>query len=364
MTALARGIEIKHSIVDLIDIEKIHSLLENLSAITGISSAVSDLDGKSLSATGWTEICTKFHRLNFRTAQRCKESDELNSRKVMDGNNYIYQCPNGLMEVAIPIIVAGSHVGNFFMGQFFFEQPEEEFFRKQASEYGFTETSYLEALAKVPIFSRQQVEKISRFAINLTEFLGETGLNRLKQTAAAAALLTAKTKYETLISSMAAAFALHEIICDEDGNPIDYRFLEVNQAFRQMINLTEAEIIGKTARQLFPKTAEIWIEKFGQVALTGKPIRFDNFSIELNQYFEAIVYSPQKGQFAGVFTDISARKQVENELKKHQESLEELVEKRTAELKRVINLMAGREMRMAELKENNKKLQGQLNKPK
>jgi len=54
------------------------------------------------------------------------------------------------------------------------------------------------------------------------------------------------------------------------------------------------------------------------------------------------------------------RKRAEEELKKHREHLEELVRERTDELQKTINLMAGREVRMAELKETIRKLREQV----
>ncbi len=58
--------------------------------------------------------------------------------------------------------------------------------------------------------------------------------------------------------------------------------------------------------------------------------------------------------------DITERRRTEIELEKHRGRLEELVEERTAELRQAVNLMAGRENRMADLKEENRELWAQL----
>ena len=62
----------------------------------------------------------------------------------------------------------------------------------------------------------------------------------------------------------------------------------------------------------------------------------------------------------GTVLDITARKQVEKELTKYREHLEELVGERTAELRKIVNAMAGREVRMIELKDVIRKLRVQL----
>jgi len=58
--------------------------------------------------------------------------------------------------------------------------------------------------------------------------------------------------------------------------------------------------------------------------------------------------------------EIADRKRAEEALREHREHLEELVAERTAELRKMVNLMAGREVRMAELKGVIRQLRAQL----
>ncbi len=130
-----------------------------------------------------------------------------------------------------------------------------------------------------------------------------------------AELLNAKTaRYETFFSSMLRGVAHHEIICDDQGRPVNYRFLEVNPAFENMTGLKAENLIGKTILEVLPNTEQYWIETYGKVALTGEPVSFQNYSSELNKYFDVTVYCPAEKQFVCIFKDITNYKQAEEDL--------------------------------------------------
>ena len=99
--------------------------------------------------------------------------------------------------------------------------------------------------------------------------------------------------------------ALHEIVCDESGQPVDYRFLAVNPEFERLTGLNRKEVVGRRVLEVIPGTEESWIRRYGQVALSGTPIRFTEYAEQLGKHFEVSAYSPAPMQFATVFTDIT-----------------------------------------------------------
>lgn len=135
-----------------------------------------------------------------------------------------------------------------------------------------------------------------------------------------------ENRYSTLISEMLNGFALHEIICNKAGKPVNYRFLDVNPAFEKATGLKAADIIGKTAIDVLPDLDPVWIDKYGKIALTGKPERFERFSRSLKKYYEVLAYSPKTGQFATVFTDITQRRHTEEALKESEEKYRSMME--------------------------------------
>ena len=179
----------KYRFSELIDIDKTQALTDGFCDVAGIASAIIDLDGIVLISSRWQRICTDFHRVNPQALHRCIESDTRLANQLLKGNKYaIYKCRNGLADAATPIVVEGKHVANFFIGQFLTEPPDIEYFRKQAREFGFDETSYIEALSKVPIIPKERVEPILVFFSGFAEFSGEMGLRQIRQLKATDAL--------------------------------------------------------------------------------------------------------------------------------------------------------------------------------
>ena len=171
----------EYKLQDLVDVPKIQELLDSLYEAFRLPSAIVDIGGNILTGSGWQDVCTKFHRINPASEQECRKSDLYIMEHLPEADPAVmYCCPHGMVDCATPIIISGMHVANIFTGQFFLEPPDMEFFKKQAAKYGFDEQAYLEAVAKVPLFTREQLYKNLAVIRKLTEMLGEIGLKRLQ----------------------------------------------------------------------------------------------------------------------------------------------------------------------------------------
>ena len=162
----------KSKFIETIDFDKVNLLLEGFNQSTGFVTAILDLEGNVLCKSGWRQICTEFHHKNPQAEDNCRISDTVLANNMNAGEKYhFYMCKNGLVDVAVPIVIKGEHVANLFSGQFFFEEPDVNFFRKQAKEFGFNENSYLEALSQVPIVSEEAVKSNMDFLLVLTQMI-------------------------------------------------------------------------------------------------------------------------------------------------------------------------------------------------
>lgn len=124
-------------------------------------------------------------------------------------------------------------------------------------------------------------------------------------------LTESESKFRSLVSRMYQGLAVHEMIYDEAGKPVNYRFIDVNEGFEQHTGLKKEDIIGQTVLDVLPDTEDYWIEKYGNVAATGEPLQFENYSQELDRYYHVVAYRNRPGQFAVILTDITMRKQAE-----------------------------------------------------
>ena len=131
----------------------------------------------------------------------------------------------------------------------------------------------------------------------------------------------------TLFENMVQGFALHKMIYDENNKPIDYQFILINRAFEKLTGFKAADLVGTTVKTAMPNTENIWIENYGKVATTGVSIRFESFSQELQKYYDAVAYCPQKDYFAVIFNDITENILYEHELLKAKEQADENDEK-------------------------------------
>lgn len=132
-------------------------------------------------------------------------------------------------------------------------------------------------------------------------------------------LRESEQKYRLLFENMTTGFALHKMLYNDQGEPIDYRFLVVNAAFEQFTGLKADDISGKTVKEVLPNTEAYWIKTYGKVSQTGKPVNFEQYSAEFDKYFEVKAFSPEPNTFATIFSDVTERVKALKELEREKE---------------------------------------------
>ena len=325
----------KNNLLNILDFERINVLLEGFNKTTGFVTAILDLEGNVLSKSGWRQICTDFHRIHPKTSSRCTVSDTELAGKLAAGEKYhFYKCLNGLVDVAVPLVIKGKHVANLFSGQFFFEKPDRDFFIKQAKKYGFDEKEYLTALDQVPVIAEKQVKPAMDFLLNMTELITEMTFQRIEQIELNDALKESEERFRKVFEEGPLGMAMANL---DDGI-----FTGVNNAFCTMLGYTEKELKNLSFKDIthpnslsvdkqavkkmqqgrinLHQTEKQYLKKNGEVIWATRALT-RIYDVE-NQTYYALA----------MIQDITERKLAEEEIRKLNEKLEQRVADRTAEL--------------------------------
>lgn len=123
------------------------------------------------------------------------------------------------------------------------------------------------------------------------------------------ALRISESKYRTLFESMDEGYCIIEVLFDENGEPMDYRFLEANPAFVRQTGMHD--VVGKTMRSIAPNHEEHWFQRYGRVVLTGEPDRFEEVAEALGRHYDVYAFpvgDPPERRVAVLFNDVSERR--------------------------------------------------------
>ena len=167
---------------DILDVESVQAFMDDFWSITNFPVGIVDIKGNILVATGWQDICVKFHRAHPETNKHCLESDTVLSTGVLPGEFKFYKCRNNMWDIVTPIVVGGKHMGNLFLGQFLFKDEvlDEDVYRAQARKYGFDEEAYIDALYKVPRWDRKTVDQVMQFYSRFATLISTLSWSNLK----------------------------------------------------------------------------------------------------------------------------------------------------------------------------------------
>jgi PAS domain S-box-containing protein len=183
---------------------------------------------------------------------------------------------------------------------------------------------------RVEIAERKHAEEEIR---KLNEELEQRVIERTTE------LQESEDRYRSLFDNMTEGFAVHEIVTDVGGRPMDYRFLAINSSFERLTGLKRQDLIGRLMTECLPNEDPEWISLYGKVALTGEPLQLEKYSPTLGRWYEVIAFRPAPQQFAAIFMDVTERKQAERALRDSEdalrqtnENLEQRVRERTMDL--------------------------------
>ncbi len=136
-------------------------------------------------------------------------------------------------------------------------------------------------------------------------------------------------RYRSLVSNLPDGLALLQVLLDDDGNPIDYVFLDVNPALEALTGLTRDQMVGKGVAEVLPEREHSgfdWAGTYGRVVLTGQSVTFEQYAEPVGRWYEVTACSDDPGTLITVFRDITSRRQAEQSLRETERRLRSLFE--------------------------------------
>ncbi len=250
-------------------------------------------DQKTIRLTSWNKEalknCTANYDVHYSIEQAGNWADCIRLKRPVIYNDFLKSpnqkgLPNGHVPIkrllTIPIIEGGKVYGIFGVGN------------------------------KEELYSKGDAVQLHLIANELNKIM--------KQRIAEAEIRESREKYRSLFQNMIDGFAYCKMIYDDQGKPVDFEYLEVNDAFERLTGLKKESVLGKRVTEAIPEIKEANPELFniyGRVAQTGKEEKIEVYFKPLRIWLSISVYSPRKDYFAAVFENITERKKAEEALK-------------------------------------------------
>jgi len=337
-----------YTIDQLINIQQLEKLLESHVKISGMACGLMDNDQNIIVGAGLQQLCTQFLWEHPASFAHCWRNDPEIRQALHACNHDLYECrcKNGMVNIAMPIIIKGQRLGIFFSGQFFYddEQPDLAWFKQQAAELGFELELYLSAVRQVPVCNRSTVNNTMRFLHQLVQMLAETGLTNIL-------LLQRQEKQKQMENELAAREREFRTLAEHSpDNIIRYdtacRMIYVNPQVEKTTGLSAADLLGKTPTEKPPgEKRRPYQQKIQQVLDTGSTTEEDVIIPDSgngvqHHNIRFVAEQNDNGTVTGVLAigrDITERKRIELERQDHLSFLENLNRVNTA-IQRSMNL--------------------------
>ena len=138
-----------------------------------------------------------------------------------------------------------------------------------------------------------------------------------------------RQRFLSLFTNMNEAVALHELVMDENNHPVTYRIIDSNPRFEKTLGLAHHEVVGKFVTEVFKTNKPPYLEKYSEVALTGKPYSFETYYAPIDRYFYISAAPWLNNGFVTIITDITERKRTDEALQKRVFALTQPLENST-----------------------------------
>jgi len=163
------------------------------------------------------------------------------------------------------------------------------------------------------------------FGIGDKRFLQFSTIDITERKRTEAALKESNDKFMALFSSMSEIVALHEVIYDESGTPVNYRITDCNRAFTEILGISREAAVGNLADAVYGTPEPPYLAEFSRVGMTGEPYYYESYFPPMDKQFSISVVSPGPDKFATITTDITDVKRIQRVIEDKNRELEQII---------------------------------------
>jgi PAS domain S-box-containing protein len=139
------------------------------------------------------------------------------------------------------------------------------------------------------------------------------------------ALRESERKLSALFNAMTEIVVMHELVFNDNGEAINYRFLDCNHTFTKITGIDKENVVGRLATEVYRTNEAPYLEDYAQVAINGTNYEFSTYYAPLDKHFLISVVSTQKNRFSTIATDITSTVEVHNIIKEKNKELENYI---------------------------------------
>ncbi len=174
-------------------------------------------------------------------------------------------------------------------------------------------------LRATPIFDQhERVERWFGLCLDIEDF------RRTQQ-----ALHDSQLRYQVLFENRINGVVQFQMLYDASGAPHDMRIVRVNQAYKRILRLENEPVEGRLVSEVFPgirSSEPDYVALYGKIARESGEASFETDFTFASRWLRVYVYSAIPDECIAIFSDITAKKQMEFALRQSEERLKLIID--------------------------------------
>ncbi|RVU18450.1 PAS domain-containing protein [Methylobacterium oryzihabitans] len=122
-------------------------------------------------------------------------------------------------------------------------------------------------------------------------------------------LADSEAHWRGLFERLSEGFIVGEVVRGSDGAITDWRYIDVNRAWGELVGIDPSTVLGRTLREVLPDVEDVWVDEFAEVVRTGRGVTFTRQVGSLARWYEGRAFSLGAERFGVIFLDVTERLQ-------------------------------------------------------